>query len=118
MNKRIILIICMLGTIGLGYANNFAVEDNLTVQAHKHSGADRSSSISASINGHYLNVVFTDNLGEVSIEITTDTYVSVSFETIHTPTGYQLYIPDAGRYIVIFTLDNGDEYYAEFGVED
>lgn len=32
MNKRIVLILCMFGTIGLNYANNYAFKDELIVQ--------------------------------------------------------------------------------------
>ena len=78
----------------------------------------KGSSIQASISGHYLIVVFTENLGEVSVEITTDTGGYVQTDSCLTPNGVQFYIPLAGDYIVTFTLPNGDEYYGEFTVTD
>ena len=78
----------------------------------------RGSSIQASINGHYLTVVFTENLGQVAIEVTTSTGAPVDGTSTITPTGIQIYIPNTGDYIVTFTLANGDEYYGEFTVTD
>jgi len=74
--------------------------------------------IQASINGHYLTVVFTENLGQVDIEVTTSTGGYVQANSCITPNGIQFYIPNAGDYIVTFTLPNGDEYYGEFTVTD
>lgn len=78
----------------------------------------KGSSIQASISGHYLTVVFTENLGQVSVEITTDTGGYVQIDSCLTPNGLQFYIPLAGDYIVTFTLPNGDVYYGEFTVTD
>ncbi|MBR5061652.1 MAG: DUF3244 domain-containing protein, partial [Prevotella sp.] len=78
----------------------------------------RGSSIQASINGHTLMVTFTENLGQVAIEITTSMGDYVDFDSTLTPNGIQFYIPLAGDYIVTFTLPNGDEYYGEFTVTD
>ena len=81
-------------------------------------GGDRSESILASIDGHVLSVVFTENLGEVAIDITTAAGVSVDYNSLFTPNGVNFYIPLAGSYVVTFTLPNGDEYYGEFEVTD
>ena len=81
-------------------------------------GSPRGSSIQATINGHTLTVVFTENLGQVSVEITTVTGMPVEYNLANTPTGLVFYIPNAGDYIVTFTLPNGDEYYGEFTVSD
>ena len=81
-------------------------------------GTPRGSSIQASINGHYLTVSFTENLGQVSISVTTDTGTLVDCTSTPTPNGIQFYIPLAGDYIVNLTLPNGDEYYGEFTVMD
>ena len=78
----------------------------------------KGSSIQAFIDGHYLSVSFTENLGQVAIEITTDTGSTVSTIAMTTPNGYVFYIALAGDYIVTFTLPNGDEYYGEFTVTD
>jgi hypothetical protein len=76
----------------------------------------RGSSILASINGHYLMVTFTENLGQVVVEVTTASGGAVECLSITTPNGLQIYIPNTGDYIVTFTLPNGDEYYGEFTV--
>lgn len=78
----------------------------------------KGSTIQASINGHYLMVVFTENLGQVAIEISTATGGYVQTESCLTPNGLMFYIPNTGDYIVTFTLPNGDEYYGEFTVTD
>lgn len=116
--KKVILIICMLGVIGLSYANSFVTRDELTVYARNNGGADRSSSISASINGHSLYVVFLQNIGQVTIEISNVFGVTLNIEATETPSGYMYYIPLTGTYTVTFTLENGDEYYGEFEVKD
>ena len=83
-----------------------------------HNGSDRSGAIVANINGHYLTVSFTENLGQVTIEVSTVSGTSVHFTTTPTPNGVQCYIPNAGDYVVTFTLPNGDEYYGEFTVTE
>ena len=91
---------------------------SITILKTKCGGTDKSGSISASINGHYLTVIFTENLGQVDVEITTSTGGYVQVDSCITPNGIQFYIPNAGDYIVTFTLSNGDEYYGEFTVTD
>ena len=80
--------------------------------------APKGSSIQASISGHTLMVSFTENLGQVAVEITTATGMPVDSSATLTPNGIQFHIPLAGDYIVTFTLPNGDEYYGEFTVTD
>ena len=70
------------------------------------------------LNGHVLTIVFTENLGQVEVEVTTISGASVDGTSTITPNGIQIYIPLAGDYIVNFTLPNGDEYYGEFTVTD
>ena len=90
----------------------------IVINKSDNNGQDKGHSISASINGHTLTVVFSQNLGEVSVEISTASGATISYTVVQTPTGYQYYIPNAGSYIVTFTLPNGDEYYGEFEVTD
>ena len=78
----------------------------------------RGSSIQASINGHNLMEAFTENLGQVDIEVATASGISVQFTSTPTPNGIQCYIPNAGDYVVTFTLSDGDVYYGEFRVTD
>ena len=82
------------------------------------SGSDKSGSIIPTLNGRVLTVVFSENLGQVSVEIATATGASVQCLSVLTPNGLQVYIPNAGNYIVTFTLSNGDVYAGEFTVTD
>ncbi len=118
MRKSIILSLCMLGTIVLSYATNLMSNDKLTIQA-SHGGSDKSNvaaSISANLNGHNLTVSFSQNIGEVAVEITSLSGTTIYDVSVQTPTAQQFYIPNAGSYVVTFTLQNGDEYYGEFEV--
>ena len=118
MYKRIFLITCMLGMMGLSYANNYVAEDNLTVLASKNGGDDKGSSMTADINSNTLTVAFSQNLGEVTVEISTASGATIFCLSVQTPTGYQYFIPASGSYVVTFTLQNGNEYYAEFVISD
>ena len=80
------------------------------------SGLHKGSSIIPTLNGHVLTVVFNENLGQVSVEVTTTLGATVESLSVPTPNGIQVYIPNAGNYIVTFTLSNGDVYYGEFTV--
>ena len=127
--KRIatlVLMLCFTLSGALCYASGVAGTGHekgegtpiTTIAKTQHGGTDRSGSIYPTIDGHYLTVVFTENLGQVAIAITTDTGALVDCTSLLTPNGIQYYIPDAGDYIVTFTLTNGDEYYGEFTVTD
>ena len=96
-------------------------EDGITIAIKEYSSAsssDKSNSIQATIDGHYLTVVFLENLGTVQIEVTDLNGGTVALTDFHTPTGYIAYINNTGSYIVTFTLPNGDVYYGEFEVTD
>ena len=80
--------------------------------------SDKSSSINSIINGNMLAVVFCENLGQVSIEVATSDGATVECTSVLTPNGLQIYITNAGNYIVTFTLSNGDVYAGEFTVSD
>ena len=121
MKKRIILIVFMLGVISLGNANNTVTEDKLTVHANTENGDEKTNvaeSIFADISGHKLTVAFSQNLGEVSIDISTASGATISCLSVQTPTGYHYFVQNAGSYVITFTLPNGDKYYGEFEVTD
>ena len=118
MLKKIIFSIFVLLIIGMNYASNSYYEDKISIMASNTVGNDKSSSISASINGHSLSVVFTENLGQVSIEVSYASGGEVETSSIYTPSGVNIYIPYSGSYVVTFTLPNGDEYYGEFEVTE
>lgn len=81
-------------------------------------GTPRTNSIQATINGHYLTVVFTENLGNVTVEVSKVSGGETQIESTPTPNGVNFYIYDTGSYIVTFNLSNGDVYYGEFDVTD
>ena len=126
--KKIAKLVLMLGFIlsgALCYASGVAGTENgkgegsiLTRKKAQHGGPDKSGSITPSINGNVLIVAFTEDLGQVAVEITTAAGGYVQTSSCLTPNGLQFYIPLAGDYIVTFTLPNGDEYYGEFTVTD
>ena len=123
MQNTILKIITMLLGLSLHIICCQAEEINLT-DGHSHisvheaqvQGAPKGSSILASIDGHQLMVTFSENLGQVSVVVTTALGGYVECLSITTPNGLQIYIPNTGDYIVTFTLPNGDEYYGEFTV--
>ena len=128
--KKVTNFVLMLGLIlsgALCYASGVARTENEkgkdgtpieVIKAIVHGSSDKSGSIVPILDGHVLTVVFTENLGQVAVEVSTASGVSVNFSTTPTPNGLQIYIPNAGNYIVTFTLPNGDEYYGEFTVTD
>ncbi len=124
---QLVLMLCLILSGALCYASdvdgtgNEKGNDGMPISVIKkagHSSPDKGMSIHASIDGHYLTVAFTENLGQVAIEITTASGGYVETLSITTPNGLQFYIPNTGDYIVNFTLPNGDEYYGEFTVTE
>ena len=121
----LVLMLCLVLSGALCYANGAARTENKKVegpilikQKVHHGGTDKSGSIVPSIYDHVLSIMFSENLGQVTVEVSTTTGMSVEFTSVLTPNGLQVYIPNAGSYIVTFTLSNGDEYYGEFTVTD
>ena len=123
---KLVLMLCLVLSGALCYANGEAKTENerekgILIEIKDStglSGLDKSNTITALINGHVLSVVFSENLGQVSVEVTTASGATVQCVSVQTPDGLQIYIPNAGNYIVTFTLTNGDEYYGEFTVTD
>lgn len=122
--KTLILMFVLLSTTTFSYANWTNPQDNgdgtpiYIKQSVGNNSNDRSQSINTFINGHSLTVAFSQNLGEVSIDISTASGATIFCLSVQTPTGYQYYIPNTGSYVITFTLPNGDEYYGEFEVKD
>ncbi len=116
----ILLIYLFLPTTWVGAVgtNICDVYSSITINEAKVQGVPQTSTIQASINGHSLTVVFTENLGNVQIEVTDSTGGTVDYWDIWTPNGYIAYLYDTGSYVVTFTLPNGDDYYGEFGVTE
>ena len=78
----------------------------------------KGTTIQASIDGHYLSVTFTQDIGTLTMELDKASGPMVFSYPVITPDSYQFYLPLTGDYIITFTLANGDEYYGEFTVTD
>ena len=77
----------------------------------------KGSTIQASLDGHWLSVTFTQNIGTLTMELEkVSGPVIFNYSTVPTPDSYQFYLNQTGDYIITFTLANGDEYYGEFTV--
>ncbi len=118
MKKKLCLTLCLLGVLSMGTANKIISNDGITIRAAHGVENDRSSSISASIDGHNLTVNFLSDIGHVWIKITDEAGVTLEIEYIETPTGYLYYMPSAGHYVLVITLSDGDEYEGEFDVTE
>ena len=122
---RLILMLCLILSGALCFAHGEAGTEEEgdgfgigIYDAIHNTGINRSNSIVATLNGHVLTVVFTENMGQVSVEVATSSGATIDCLSVLTPNGVQVYIPNAGDYIVTFTLSNGDVYYGEFIVTD
>jgi hypothetical protein len=125
--KEMILMLCFILSGALCYAHGEARMENKKdvrpvsidlTESTEAGSLDKSNAISPFINGHVLTVLFSENLGQVSVEVATIAGASVQCLSVLTPNGLQVYIPNAGNYIVTFTLSNGDVYAGEFTVTD
>ena len=122
---RLILMLCFILSGALCFAHGETRTDKkgdgtpvLVIEGSCLSGFPRGNSIVPILNGHVLTVEFTENMGQVSVEVATSSGATVDCLSVLTPNGVQVYIPNAGNYIVTFTLSNGDVYYGEFTVTD
>lgn len=120
INHFFLLGVFLLSSVWCNAKNLDLIDGYNTIPIHekKVESLSRGSSIQASIDVHTLTIVFTENLGQVAIEITTVSGTHVDCMSIPTPNGFQFYVINHGDYIVSFTLPNGDEYYGEFSVID
>lgn len=121
--KIILLLLGIILPTAFSFANSGLTTEKdgvgaIVINKSDNNGPDRSSSISASIDGHNLTVNFLSNLGHVEIKITDATGVTLEIDHTETPAGYLYYIPSVGHYVVVITFSDGDEYYGEFDVTD
>lgn len=122
---RIVLMFCFIlsGALCFAYGRvgTEKIKDGRPIELIEKTGVsnlDKSNAIIPTINGDVLTVVFTENLGQVSVEVATSSGATVDFLSVLTPNGVQVYIPNSGNYIVTFTFSDGDVYYGEFSVTD
>ncbi len=126
---KTVLMLCFFILSGaLCYANGKARTENEkgkegtpieVIERASHSSSEKGSTIQASIDGHYLTVIFTQDIGTLAMELDKVSGPMIfSYPSVQTPDGYQFYLPLTGDYIITFTLSNGDEYYGEFTVTD
>ncbi len=126
MHKHNVKIIAMLLGLLLPTIEYQAKEINLidggnpiVINESHVESAPKGSTIQASINGHYLMVTFTQNIGNVTMELDMASGPMLfNYPSVQTPDSYQFYLNQTGDYIITFTLANGDEYYGEFTVTD
>lgn len=119
--KKIMLLVGLVILTIWCNANVFQIKDghsHINVKEAHVQGPPKGSTIQAYIDGHVLTVAFTENLGSVSIEITTVTGTTIQTFWMSTPNGLQTELYLTGDYVITFTLPNGDEYYGEFTVTD
>lgn len=91
---------------------------HILIKESKVEGSPKGSTIQAVIDGHNLSVYFSQDIGVVTVDITTAAGATVTSFGVLTPDGLSFYIPSEGDYIAYFTLSNGDVYYGEFTVMD
>ena len=103
---------------GVYCTNTIDNHEHIQIKESQVQGAPKDMYIQATIDGHYLTVVFTENLGQVAIEVESSIYGELETQSTPTPNGVIIYIPNTGSYTVTFTLPNGDVYYGEFEVTD
>ena len=120
IKQFILLLGFILPTTWCGAFCTTTTDGNIAIQIKKMQtqSTPKGSSIQATIDGHWLSVVFLEHLGQVVVEVSSTTIGEVETMATPTPNGVNIYITDAGSYIVTFTLPNGDEYYGEFEVTD
>ena len=124
-SKHFVLMLCLVLSGAFcqasGVAGREMKEDGTPIAVKEktfHSESDKSASINPSIDGHVLTILFTEDLGEVYAEVTSNTSIVVDATITITPNGILFYIPNTGEYIINITLPNGDEYFGEFEVTD
>ncbi|MCQ2301031.1 MAG: DUF3244 domain-containing protein [Bacteroidales bacterium] len=121
--KTVLMLMLFVSSAAMGFAHGAegTKQDESIMILQKKAGhpcTNKGESIHATLNGHSLVVSFSENLGQVVVEVETISGGNVQGLSTITPNGMQFYIPFEGDYMVTFTLPNGDEYYGEFTVTD
>ena len=98
--KQFALLLGLMLPTALCNANDNRVLDGhntILVKGAHVENTPKGNSIHASINGHVLTVYFSENLGQVAIEVTTAAGTPMDCLSTQTPTGVNLYVPHAGE---------------------
>ncbi len=114
---RLFLALCLFFSGALCYAHGAAGTEKgkgegtpIGKEKNNGNGSDKGNSINPILNGKVLFVAFTENLGEVAVDVLAASGSPVQGLSVLTPNGLQVYVPLAGDYIVNFTLPDGDGY--------
>ena len=125
MTKTVLMLCFFILSGALCYANGKDWTENEkgkegtpieVIERASHGGSEKGSTIQASIDGHWLTVTFTQDIGTLTMELDKVSGPVIFSYPVLTPDSYQYYLPLTGDYIITFTLSNGDEYYGEFTV--
>jgi len=80
LGHRIVLLLALLLAAvwcGANSTNSMDGLSHIVIKEGKVQGPPKNLSIQASVNGHHLTVVFTENFGQVAIEVSTVSGLSV-----------------------------------------
>lgn len=117
--KHLLLLLGILLPIAWCGADSITSKDGysaIQVKVAHVQGTPKGSTIQASIDGHWLSVTFTQDIGTLTMELDKASGPMIFSYLVLTPDNLQFYLPLTGDYIITFTLANGDEYYGEFTV--
>ena len=118
LKQVVLLLVLLIPAVWCGARGTILVDGYSQINVHEGNvhGAPRGNTIQASINGHYLTVTYTQDIGTVTMELDKVNGPNIfGFQTV-TPESFGFYLNQTGDYIITFTLPNGDEYYGEFTV--
>ena len=96
--KQFVLLLGLLLPAAWCGANSTHFNDgfsHIAVKERAVQGTPKGSTIQATINGHELTVVFTENLGQVAVEVSSASGTSVHYSLTPTPNGVQVYTNNA-----------------------
>jgi hypothetical protein len=88
----LLMLAVWCGANNLGSMDGFS---NIIIKEGNVHSSPKGSTIQATINGHELTVVFTENLGQVAVEVSSASGTSVHYSLTPTPNGVQVYTNNA-----------------------
>ena len=89
--SKLVLMLCLVLSGALCYASNATKTENkkgngITLEVKQkvfHGSSDKSGSIVPTLDGHVLTVIFTENLGQVAVEVSTAVGTLVHYPYAH-----------------------------------